>query len=67
MLKRIAHLAFCLALFALIAPAQAHAYLDPGTGSLLLQGLAAGFVAVLAFWGRLRKTFSAYLNRKKEQ
>lgn len=40
----------------------ASAYLDPGTGSLLLQGLIAGFAATLAttamYWRRLKKWFA---------
>ena len=41
---------------------EAHAYLDPGTGSLLLQSLFAVIAALGAgislFWGRLRNLFS---------
>jgi hypothetical protein len=33
-----------VALIALLAPLDAHAYIDPGTGSLILQGLVALFV-----------------------
>jgi hypothetical protein len=52
-----------LALFCLLAiPAPAHAYLDPGTGSLILQGLVAAFAgAVLAlklYWSRIKAFFS---------
>lgn len=67
MLKLTLHMLACMGLFALINPARAHAYLDPGTGSLLLQGLAAGMVAVLAFWSRLRRMFREFMSRKKEQ
>jgi hypothetical protein len=31
-----------------ISPLPAHAYLDPGTGSVLLQGLIAAFAGVAA-------------------
>ena len=31
----------------LLCPATAHAYLDPGSGSLLLQGLIAGLLGAL--------------------
>lgn len=67
MIKLAVHMLACLGLVALINPTRAHAYLDPGTGSLLLQGLAAGLVGVLAFWSRLRRMFRDYMNRKKEQ
>ncbi|MGE0745618.1 MAG: hypothetical protein AB7K86_10235 [Rhodospirillales bacterium] len=37
--------------------APAHAYLDPGTGSILLQGLvgavAGALVAIRLYWGRV--------------
>ncbi len=46
--------------------APAHAYLDPGTGSLLLQGLIATMVAAAAtgsiYWGKIRSFFA----KKKE-
>jgi hypothetical protein len=46
----------------LLLTEPAHAYLDPGTGSLLLQGLIAGAaaasVAVGAYWARIRAFFS---------
>lgn len=67
MIKLALHMLACFGLFALIHPTPAHAYLDPGTGSLLLQGLAAGLVGVLAFWSRLRRMFREFLNRKKAQ
>ena len=52
-----------LILFALIiSSSQAHAYLDPGTGSMLLQGAIAG-IATLAFtikiyWHRIKAFLS---------
>lgn len=46
--------------------APAYAYLDPGTGSLLLQGLiatiAAGAATVSIYWGKVR----SYFAKKKE-
>lgn len=40
----------------------AYAYLDPGTGSMIVQGLVAGLAvasaAVAAFWTRIRQLFS---------
>ena len=42
--------------------APAHAYLDPGTGSLLLQGLiatiAAGAATASIYWHKVRTFFS---------
>jgi hypothetical protein len=48
--------AFLAVLVLLAAPA--HAYVDPGAGSLLLQliigGIGGAFVAFKLFWGRFR-------------
>jgi hypothetical protein len=54
---------FAIAVLALATPA--FAYLDPGTGSILLQSLigalAVGAAAVGTFYGRIR----AFFSRKK--
>jgi hypothetical protein len=51
----------------MIFPLALSAYIDPGTGSYILQVLIAGFVAVSftikVFWKRIKKFFS----RKKEE
>jgi hypothetical protein len=51
-----------VALLLLLSSAPAYAYLDPGTGSMLVQGLVAGLAvasaAVAAFWTRIRQLFS---------
>ena len=50
-----------IAFAALALAAPAHAYLDPGTGSILLQSLigalAVGAAAVGTFYGRIRSFF----------
>jgi len=57
MSKRIA-----VALVILLSSTPAYAYLDPGTGSMLVQGLVAGLAvasaAVAAFGTRIRQLFS---------
>jgi hypothetical protein len=49
-------------LLALLVSSPAYAYLDPGTGSILVQGLVAALAvvsaAIAAFWTRLRQLFS---------
>lgn len=44
-----------------LAAAPAHAYLDPGAGSMLAQLAAAGFaglvVLVKLYWGRIKDKF----------
>lgn len=46
-----------LAAALLLAPAAAHAYIDPGTGSFVIQGIIAAVVgagvALKMFWGRI--------------
>lgn len=45
----------------LLIPGQAHAYLDPGTGSYIFQLVLAAIVgalfAVRIFWGRIKSFF----------
>jgi len=52
----------------LMFPARTHAYIDPGTGSYILQiviaGIAAGAFAIKMFWRRIRALFSS--NRAQE-
>ena len=49
-----------LLLLAMTGPA--HAYLDPGTGSILLQmllgGVAGGLVVIRLYWARIKSWFS---------
>ena len=49
-------------LFCLLMAGNAHAYLDPGTGSMILQSLLAAFVvagsAVGIFWQRINDIFT---------
>ena len=56
-------LVFCL----LFAP-DAFAYLDPGTGSILLQGLIAAVAAVVTYaslyWQRTKAWFRSLLRRR---
>ena len=45
----------------LLSTQHAYAYLDPGTGSMLLQGLiggiAGGLFAIRLYWGKLKSRF----------
>ena len=53
-------MALCLVL---MGTEKAYAYLDPGTGSLLLQGLlvavAGSLVALKLYWGKIKSFFSS--------
>lgn len=51
-------------LFGILAPECAYAYIDPGLGSLLLQGVAASAISVLVFWRGLRHKIAAFFTRK---
>lgn len=54
-----------LVVFHLVAPSLALAYLDPITGSIVLQVLAAGFLAAAATFRRSREWFADLISRLK--
>ena len=59
---------FTVSLVALMLfPSKAHAYLDPGTGSMLLQGIiaaiAGGLAAIKIFWARIFSSVSRLIGR----
>jgi hypothetical protein len=56
---------FCIGLLAMTLPLTAHAYVDPGSGLLLWQGLIAGVGAVFVFWRRLATACRRWLQRLK--
>ena len=53
-----------LLLASLVAPGPAYAYIDPMSGSLILQALAAGALAALLFvkriWQRILEIFDRF-------
>lgn len=59
--------AFCLLTFCV---SSAYAYLDPGTGSMMVQAVIAAVAAVSVsigiFWHRLRTFFSGLFGRKNK-
>lgn len=58
-------LTLCIVFF----PANAHAYLDPGTGSYILQLALAAIVgamfAIRLFWGRIKAFFKRLFSRQE--
>lgn len=52
---------YCFALIALVLAAPAHAYLDPGSGSAILQGVLGALAAIALtlklYWHRLLRFF----------
>ncbi len=49
----------------------AYAYLDPGTGSMLLQGLIAVFMVVITtagiYWNRLKSFLGRFMGRSRNK
>ena len=59
-----------LSLFMLIEPLIVKAYIDPGTGSIIIQAVIA-FIAVIIFyfkffWRKIRDFFRYFLNKYKK-
>lgn len=50
---------------------QAHAYIDPGTGSMIVQGLLAAIAACIVtigmFWRRLKDLWGRLLGRNRDE
>jgi len=67
MKKNLIKSVFWCALTMLAFPTMAFAYIDPGAGSIILQGLAAAVVAVTAFWGKIGTKLRDLLNKKDKQ
>jgi hypothetical protein len=61
MIKVFSYTAVCLILLLIGFPTRAEAYLDPGTGSIVLQVAIGGILAAMAttrlYWKRLRSLF----------
>ena len=62
MKSSVSKLKFLFLIFGLISyTSPAYAYLDPGTGSILLQGLIAGIASAMAFlsiyWQKVKSFF----------
>ncbi len=61
-------LAVILGSISIFHSGPALAYLDPGTGSIILQGLLAAFAMIAAagsmFWRRIKETISSLFSRK---
>ena len=58
-------------IFAIIAEKKADAYIDPGTGSMMIQALLALLatvsVSVGIFWKRIRSFLARFLGRNKNE
>jgi hypothetical protein len=69
-MKKYLDLIFILVICSVIFPFTAHAYLDPGTGSLLIQLIIASFVgasfAIKVWWGKIKFFFVSLFSKKGE-
>ena len=49
---------------------EAHAYLDPGTGSIIIQailgGIAAFFTTIAVYWEKVKNFLKKYTKKNKE-
>lgn len=65
------HILFLAVLILFILPVPAHAYLDPGTGSYLLQILAAAFFgslyAITTWWKQIKEFIITKILRKDKK
>ena len=61
------NLAYFLLIF--ILPTKAYAYLDPGTGSIIIQSIiaamATGLFALSGYWNKIKSFFKR--NKKKDK
>ena len=58
---------FFLTILFFLFTSNAHAYLDPGTGSILLSAIIAGLVTIKTYWRILvMKTKNIFSKKKKE-
>lgn len=67
----ISNVVLFFACYLLLMPRIAHAYLDPGTGSLIVQMtvaavLGVGF-ALKMYWRKIKSVLGNFLNKKKEK
>ncbi len=53
---------FFLVFALLISSSNAYAYLDPGTGGLIIQAVIAIFIGVGIFFSNIKLKFSIFLN-----
>jgi hypothetical protein len=54
------------AVLAILIPQPAFAYIDPGLGSLIFQGLIAAFVTVAAAWAGLKMKILSFFGKAQK-
>lgn len=67
MLRKFGLILMGLILYSVISPTPAHAYLDPGAGSFIVQAIVGGVVGLATitrlYWTRIRD----FIRREKEK
>lgn len=63
-MKKFYKLFYLVFVFTFFMPSFAFAYIDPGTGSLILQALAAAAFSALAFCSSLREKIKNFFKKK---
>ena len=70
-LRRLACISAVIIPLHLLFPEEIHPYLDPGTGSIIIQLLIAifvgGLVAIRIFWTRIRTRFKGLFRQGKKR
>ena len=68
-MKRSTELAIFAAAIYFLIPQKAFAYIDPGTGSYVIQVITAAFIGFLfsikMFWNNIKVYFSKLLNKQQ--
>lgn len=63
--EKTGHFIFALSALMLFFPAAASAYLDPGTGSMILQLLGVAFIAIGGVWVAFKSKIKAFFARRR--
>lgn len=66
-MKNLQMIFYYLMLMTLFSPTDAFAYFDPGTGSILLQALAVGLIAVGGFWAKIKHKFLSLFGKSDDK
>ena len=53
--------------FYFVFTVNAYAYLDPGTGSIILSAIIAGLVTIKTYWKMLIEKLKIFLTKKKRE
>lgn len=60
----------CLFIIFIVFPQNSYAYLDPGTGSIILQALAAALAAIITtvsvYWLKIKNFFNKFFSQNNK-